>query len=452
MTDVFPFIGTRYHSRLIEDMNLVISPWYEMIPAEKQKEYRDRHPNNILHLIPSYENNENEEAEYENPFSRTASVIQAWRRDGILVNDNNKSFYLYEQTYAHPVAKCKVRRGVYALVNLSRQKPNHMIVEGSTPYLGRAFHLKILRATRCNFSPIPMFFHDSEGEFSKIFEDVQSSKPWEEIRETSGDTHRMWVINKKEPIAKMTEFFRNRKCFMVEGHKRFEVSLTYRDEQREVTGKLDGQQPFDYILVFLTSFEEQNVTTLPIHRVLSSEMGSGVDMNEFMEDLAVYFNITPIKVSMKKHDAAAVKILSVIADKGKKKPTIGMVLPDERVFALSLKNDVNVSDLYDDDSPLTDAVKNLDVSILNHYIIRQCWIGNPEIELEEEDLLYFEDAAAALKHSVENKSAATFLLNSCPMKSLTEVVAGGGEIPPFSVRLHPTIISGLIIRDMSVRH
>lgn len=452
MTDVFPFIGTRYNSRLIEDMNLVISPWYEMIPAEQQKVYRERYPYNILNLIPAYEDDEDKQEEYENSFSRTASVIQAWRRDGILVNDNNKSFYLYEQTYARSIAKCKVRRGVYALINLNRQKPTHMIVEGSTPYLGRAFHLKILRATRCNFSPIPMFFHDPEGDFSKIFEEVQTSKPWEEIHETSGDTHRMWVINKKDPISKMTDFFRNRKCYMVEGHKRYEVSLTYRDEQREATGKLDGQQPFDYILVFLTSFEEQNVTTLPIHRVLSSEMGSGVDMQEFMEDLDLYFNINPIKVSLKKPDAAAEKILSTIAEKGKKNSTIGMVLPDGRAFALSLKSDVDISDLYDEDSPLTDAVKKLDVSILNHYIIRQCWIGNPELDLEESDILYFEDAAAALKHSLENKSAATFLLNPCPMKSLTEVVAGGGEIPPFSVRLHPPIISGLIVRDMSVRH
>ena len=461
MTDIFPFIGTRYNSRLIEDMKQVISPWYEMIPAEKQKEYRQRHPYNILHLIPTFKGVANEE--YNDSYLRTASLIQTWRRDGILVNDNNKSFYLYEQTYAHPLGKSseirrssnvggKVRRGIYALINLNRQPSCRMRVEGSTPNLGGAFHLKLLRATRCNFSPIPMFFHDPQGEFVNTCEEVTPARAWEEIVDTNNDTHRLWVINKKDPIARIGDFFRKKDCFIIEGHKRFEVSLTYRDEQRETTGRPDGLQPFDYTLVFLSSFEEGSVSTMPVHRVLSAELGSGVDLQEVLEDLALYFTVTPVKVNLKKPDTAAEKILSILTEKGKKHHAIGMAFPDGRAFILTLKSNAKIPELYDEETNLHDAAKQLDVSILSHYIIRQCWIGNPEIDLEEEDILYFEDAAAALKHTVEKKASAAFLLNPCPMKQLTEVVTSGGEVPPFAVRLHPPLISGLIIRDMSVRH
>jgi len=450
MTHIFPFIGTRYNSRLIEDMKMVISPSYETLTPEEKRKYCEQHPHNIMHLIPP--NREEDEGDINNSFLRVASTIQAWRRDGILVNDNHKSFYLYEQKYANPQGKQKERIGLYAMTSLKKQREKEFKVEGTKPFSTKSYHLNLLRATNCNFAPVIMFFHDQENDFKKFARKITVTKPWEEFQDIKGNIHRLWVLNKKDLITSLTEIFKKKDCFLIEGHDRYEIAMKYSGEQREITGKTNHMQPFDYTMIFLSSFEEESVTTKPIHRVLSSELGSGIDIQEILDDLNENFMIKQIRINIKKNEKAAEKILQTIASKKKKQPTIGMGLPDGRAFALTLKKSSKLADIYDEETELSDASKKINVNILYHHIIRQVWIGNPEVELEEEDILYFNDAERALKQLIERKASAAFFLNPCPMNELNDVVVEGDTIPPFTVRLFPSLISGLVIRDISVRH
>jgi uncharacterized protein (DUF1015 family) len=450
MTELVPFIGTRYNSRLIEDMKMVIGPYGDAMCPETRKKICLQHPYNIMHIIPAWDKEEGEE--YNNSYLRAGNIIQKWHRDGILVNDNHKCLYLYEQIFSKPINGCKSRRGIYALTNVHSQKPKKLFLQGTTPYSNKSCHLKLLRATKCNFAPLSLLFHDPQDEFDRVLREITASKPWEEFQDAEQNTHRLWVLNKKEIISQITLFFHDKETFVVEGHDRFEIALQYSREQREATGKTDGLQPFDHILVFLSRFEEGCLTTKPIHRVLSSELGSGTDIPEILDDLSESFTIKPIKVNLKNTSTATIKILQTIAEKDKKEPTLAMVLRDGRAFTLSLKPKITISDLYDEEIELSNPGQNLHVNILYHHIIRQIWIGNPELELEEEDVQYFDDAEAALKKIVQRKASAAFLLNPCPMKQITDVVDSGDMIPPFAVRLHPPLPTGLVIRDISIRH
>ena len=450
MTEIFPFIGTRYNSRLIEDMKTVISPSYDNLTPEEREEICRKHPNNILNLIPAGMSHDDEN--YDNSFLRAASSIQAWRRDGILVNDNSRSFYLYEQRYSQPGGGQRCVRGIYALVSLNRKKHSRISVEGSASYANKSFQLNLLRASKCNFAPIPMFFHDPEEDFEKICREIMSSKPWEHICEDDGNEHLLWVINKKPLVCKIMEVFKKKNCFIMEGHHRYEIARQYRDQQREVTGREDGKQPFDYTLSFLSSFKENSVMTSPVHRVLSTEIGSGVESEEVLEDITEYFNLHPVEINIKKPAESASAILRVLKEKGEKHHAIGMALPDGRAWVMTLKNKSKLDELYDEDLNLSKEAKKLDVSIFYHFIIRQVWVGNPEIELEEDDILYIDDEVMAMDKVTRRKASAAFFLNPCPMKMLMDVVSAGDVIPPFTVRLHPPLTTGLVIRDITIRH
>jgi uncharacterized protein (DUF1015 family) len=448
MTDIFPFKGTRYNSRLIEDMKAVISPSFDTLSFNEQSELRKHNSNNILHIIPETMSENSDDG----IFLKAASMIHTWRRDGVLVNDSNKSYYLYEQVYAKAVDGCKSRKGLFALVNLDCANHASIKVEGQTPYISNSCLKNLLRAANCNVTPIPMLFRDSKDEFGKIVKEILKSRPWEEIEDVNGDIHRLWVINKKNVISSLTEFFRDKKCIIIDGHQKYEVAYQYRDEQREVTGAKDGNQPFDYILSFMLRFEDKSICAKPVHRVLSPELGSGIDPEEIIEDLGEFFSLDPVELNIKEPEIAADIINSRLNESGEVNISFGMVLPDSRAFIVSLKNDVDFSDLYDEEVNLCDEAKKLQCNILHHYIIRQLWIGNPEVELEEEDLLYFRDATDAMKMLSRRQASAVFFLNPCSMKSLADVVKAGGVIPPFTLRLYPPLVMGLVIRDMTVRH
>ncbi|HPB31020.1 MAG TPA: DUF1015 domain-containing protein [Candidatus Sumerlaeota bacterium] len=448
MAEIIPFIGTRFNSRLIEEMKTVISPPYDTLTPESQEVYRNSNPNNIMHIVPTFTNED--DTDYNNAYQRASSQIQAWRRDGILVNDGHRSYYFYERVKGGAEKKI-ICRGVYALVNLGKQKPKNLTVEGTTPYLTKSFHLKLLRATRCNIAPVPLFFRDPKGDFQRMGDAIAANKPWEEIEDNEGDIHRLWVINKKEAITRITQIFADKQSFLVDGHQRYEVAIRYRNEQRETSGKTRGDQPFDHVMVFLSPFDVHRICTRPVHRVLSSEIGASAEIGEILEDLAVHFNVQQLKVKLKETGEATSKILGAIADKGKKTTCIAMALQDGRVFALTLKDDADINDLFDEETKLSESSRKMDVNILYHHIIRQNWIGNPELELEEEDILYVDEAEAALRMLAERKAAAVFLLNACPQKHLEDALNSGDTIPPFTARFNPPLATGLVIRDMSVR-
>lgn len=450
MTDIYPFVGTRYNTGLIEDLKSVISPPYDLIPPEKQKELRERNPYNVMHLVPPLRFDD--EDDYNNAYLRAASTIQTWRRDGILVNDSHKSLYLYEEVYATPVKGCKRRRGLFALINLNRQQSDNLVVEGTTPYTNTTFHLNLLRSNETNLAPVTTFFHDQDSAFKKAADQASSGKPWEQFTDDSGNTHRIWVINKKDQIAEFVNLFREKECSIVEGHQRYEVAMRYRNEQREVTGKTNGKQPFDYIMVFLSSFEMECVSTQPVHRLLSSEMGTGIDMEEILEDLSEFFNLKNVPFDVRNCEKSADDLLEKLSKKGQKKPAFCMVTEDGKAYILTLKSKIKIQDLYDEENTLSKAARRLDVNVLYHYIIRQAWVGNPELDLEEGDIIYLTDPEWALNQVARRKASAAFLLNPCPMDQLTAVLDAGDMIPPFAARLDPPLPTGLVIRDMSIRH
>src|SRR5690606_35810296 len=120
-----------------------------------------------------------------------------------------------------------------------------------------------------------------------------------------GMTHRVWMLHKKEPILRIHEAMKPMRLFIADGHHRYETALKYRDEMREMTGRRDGRQPYDFVLMYLQRAEDETLLTAPFHRVLARELGLDTNMDEVIEDLEEYFNVTEFKLNMKDLDKAA---------------------------------------------------------------------------------------------------------------------------------------------------
>lgn len=445
MVSVIPFIGTRYNTQLIQDLKMVLAPPYDSIPKEEQKIYYQAHNNNIIRVILGVSKPTDDE--YNNKYTRSANYLQSWKRDGILVDDDKKSFYIYEQTFTLPNGVQKVRTGLFGLIKLEDYSSGNIVKNEQTSSKNKADRLKLIRATKSNLNPAFLLYSDSDNTIEKLLKEKMSLKSWVDVTDFGNVRHRLWVVNKKDFISKITSHFENKKVFITEGQNLFETALLYQKEMREATGLNDGNQPFDYIMVYLTSFEDNGLVILPTHRILTNEIDCNADLKELLDDLKENFNVESLDIDLNNLDDSTQKIMSKLNEKGKISASFAMILPKGKAFLLSLKQNVSPIELIDKQTP--DEVKKLDISILHDHIISQVWIGNPEYEIEEDDIKYFRDPKSCISVVQNKKACVAFLINPTKLEQVKKIALKGYQMPPKSFMFFPRLISGILMRDMT---
>lgn len=446
MAEILPFIGTRYNSQLIGNISKVLAPPYDIISPELQDELYQRHEFNIIRLELGKEKPGDDG--FSNKYSRAANTFRTWRSDGILIEEEQPSIYLYEQEFKLANGEVKKRRGFYGLVKLEDYRSGEIKAHEQTFAGPKADRLKLMHATHANLSPIFVIYKDPKREVFDLISEKMKERPWEEAVDDDGVIHRLWVVHKKDFIMKLHDMIRERKLFIADGHHRYETALTFRDQMREETGKCDGKQPFDYMMMYLTDAEQDGLVILPTHRVLTKRLMNEVDFKEALEEISENFDIHTDKVDLEKPGPESKRLLAKVQHMGAGgSVAFAMVQCSGKVHYLKLKGDVAPADLIDDDD-LPELVKGLDISVLHHYIINQVFVGNPEFELDDDECLYVRDVKRVLELLAAKKGAAAFLLNPTPLEQVVRIVSAGIKMPHKSTYFFPKIITGLVVRNL----
>ncbi|MCX7624934.1 MAG: DUF1015 domain-containing protein [Candidatus Sumerlaeaceae bacterium] len=447
MADILPFRGTRYNNQLIDDLSKVISPPYDVISKEMQEALYQRHPNNIVRIILT---KEEADENFSDKYVQAANYFRTWRSEGILIEDHQPSLYLYEQEFKLPDGTKKSRKGFFALLKLQDYSEGGVRAHEHTFAGPKADRFKLLQATRANLSPIFLIYKDPEQTVSTLIEErMREARPWAKVTDEDGVVHKLWVVSKKDFIAAVREKMAPKELFIADGHHRYETAVAYREFMRAQTGLRDGRQPFDYTMVYLTHAEQDGLVILPTHRALSKSLMSEIDFKEAFEELKESFDITTEKVDLAKGEGLAARILEKTAELGKKKTSFAMIEASGKVHYLQLKKNARPEELIDDDD-MPEVVKRLDVSILHHYIINRVFIGNPEFELEEDECFYVRDVIKLFEMLRSKKAALAFVMNPTPMEQVLEIVAAGIKMPHKSTYFHPKLADGLVMRDMAL--
>lgn len=447
MSEILPFRGTRYNNQIIDDLSKVISPPYDVISKEMQEALYQRHPNNIVRIILTKdEGDEN----FADKYTQAANYFRTWRSEGILIEDHQPSLYLYEQEFKLPDGSRKSRKGFFALLKIQDYSEGGVRAHEHTFAGPKADRFKLLQATRANLSPIFLIYKDPERTVAELIEQrMRGSRPWATVTDDDGVVHRLWVVSKKDFIAAVREQMLPKELFIADGHHRYETAVAYRNFMREQTGLKDGRQPFDYTMVYLTHAEQDGLVILPTHRALSKSLMNEIDFKEAFEELKETFDITSEKVDLAKGESLATKITEKIAELGKKRTSFAMIEASGKVHYLQLKKSAKPEELIDaEDMP--DVVKRLDVSVLHHYIINRVFIGNPEFELEEDECFYVRDVGKLFEMLRSKKATLAFVMNATPMEQVLEIVAAGIKMPHKSTYFHPKLADGLVMRDMAL--
>ncbi len=241
MARIRPFSALRYD---VPDLAAVVAPPYDVISEKERAELRERSPVNIVHLtLP-----DSEEA--------AARDLEAWRRDGVLIEDEEPSYWWLSQEYAGPDGVERTRDGFVAALRLEPYDERVVLPHERTHAGPKEGRLRLLRATRTHLEPIFLLWDGSIA--------IDGLGEPDLAVEESGVTSRLWRLDPEFGDA-LTEELRDAQLLIADGHHRYETALAFHDE--------DGTDASAWLLAVIVPTDQEGLTIFPTHRIARSVDG-----------------------------------------------------------------------------------------------------------------------------------------------------------------------------------
>ena len=264
MVKLYPVNGIRYSPQI--NMKEVIAPPYDVIKPQEQAQLYERSPYNFIHLEYGYKLPQDNEK--ENRYTRATQALRRWLDEGVLVEDTEPCFYLYEQEFIFKKSKF-TRTGLIAAAALTPYSESIVVPHEKTMSKPKEDRLNLLRHCQANLSPIFSLFDDKDFHFSKLLTSfkVRGQKPSVDFFDDAGSHHRLWQIKDFLLAEKIQDFFHDKQLFIADGHHRYETALAYWKEE-----EARGRKGFDRVMMFLFNLADAGIMVLPTHRVIKTKV------------------------------------------------------------------------------------------------------------------------------------------------------------------------------------
>ncbi|RLA99860.1 MAG: hypothetical protein DRG37_03810, partial [Deltaproteobacteria bacterium] len=364
-----------------------------------------------------------------NRYTRARDLWIRWQKERILIKEPSPSIYYHEHSYTMG-ERAYTRSGIVVTVRLSEGGGKDIIPHENTYKGPKLDRLRLLTEVKANLSSIFGIYSDpSRMVTSQVKPNLE--KPQMDFS-ISGESHRLWIIDSPEIIDMISSMVIDKTILIADGHHRYETAKTYRDRMRAVTGKKDGLQPFDYVMMYLSNIDEE-LSIMPTHRVIIDSMGIGlVDFEYRIKEL---FNMIP-------YDNKTT-FLNMLKKGGK--GHFGLLVSGIPRYYLLEPIDENAIDKFVPQS-IHPLLRKLDVTILHECIIEPI-LGIDNL-ISQGRIMYTSLAEEAINMVEKGKADAAFLVNPSSIQEIIEVAKQGLKMPHKSTYFYPKIPTGLVFNPL----
>lgn len=427
MADVRPFKALHYDLGRVGSLGAVAAPPYDVIDAAGRAELLARSPYNAvaIDLPKPFDPADPDSSPSDDPYARAAGLIDAWRADGALVQDEQPTLWALTQDYTAPDGSKHSRHGVLAAVRVvdydEGVRPHERTHPG--PLEDR---LLLTRATGCNLSPI---FSLATADPWPLVEPALAPEPWGEVTDESGTVNRLWRVEDPDVQAAVTELLADAELLIADGHHRYETARAYRDE----VGPQDG--PHHYTLMALTGLDDPGLTVFPTHRLLSGLAAEPGLAARFGAGVRELFDATAVELDA--IDPAGAEGVGVFG------------LYDgfhKQAFQLRLK-DVAALDRALAGQP--EPYRRLDSAILETLVLKGL-VGMSDHDIDERrGLEYAKSVDDALARVGDGSYDVAFVQRPVPVEQVKAVAETEANMPPKSTYFFPKVMTGFAFNPVA---
>jgi uncharacterized protein (DUF1015 family) len=440
MAIIAPFRAIRYNPDKIEDVALVVAPPYDVISPEDQEMYHRKSPCNVIRLILGKESPEDTAA--DNRYVRAAKSFTHWQREGILKRDERPSLYVYLQEYSLEGGKRRITREGFVCLALLEEPGDGKILPHEKTLSGpKEDRLKLMRAAKANFSSIFSLYCDPHKKVERLWHPKLKEPPLVDIEDREGVTHRLWGIDDPHTIEAIAALLKDEQLFIADGHHRYETALTYRNESRARLKAATGRESFNYVMMYLTNLEHEDLTILPYHRMLHNL--EGFQPETFLKRLKSFFAVEEFSFASADETQARRAVFARLKEKGGEETSFIMALPERKGYDLLTLKEESAESLSAED--LHPAIENLDVIRLEHFVFRKLLGMDGQSLQKQNHLVYVHTVTEGIELLTREGFQVAFFLNPTRPSQVKEVARAGQTMPQKSTYFYPKLLSGLAL-------
>lgn len=346
-------------------------------------------------------------------YAKAKELLWDWIAKGRFVKEDKPCYYLYEQ-----VMDGRSQKGIVACASIDDYMNNVIKKHENTradKELDRINHVDICNAQT---GPIFLAYRTDSAIQNVVLENTKKTPVYDFVSE-DGITHRVWVIDCDSDISVIENAFAKiSEIYIADGHHRCASAVKVGLKRREENPNYDGSEEFNRFLSVL--FPADELSIMDYNRVVKDL--NGLDKDTYLAKISEYFDVE------KKSGGCY---------KPQKKGEFGMYL-DEEWYCLTAHNDI-CSD---------DAVKGLDVSILQDYLLAPILgIGDPKTD-KRIDFVGGIRGLGELERRVHKDMTVAFSMYPTSIYELFGVADAGLLMPPKSTWFEPKLRSGLFIHEL----
>lgn len=436
MAIIKPFRGLRYNQGVITDMASVMTPPYDVISPREQERYYQIHPNNIIRL--DFGKDLPGDSEKVNKYTRAAEFFRAWRKEGILRQEDSPAIYIYDQEFLSDNIWL-TRRGFIALVRLEPFDKGSIYPHEQTLPGPKADRLKLTQSCRANLSSIFALFPDETNEIDADLLAMTSTKPEVDFVDDTGVKNKLWVIKEKQAIDRLVGRMKEKPLFIADGHHRYETALVYKEQMQKEQSSSQADLPSDYVMMVCVSMNNKGLKILPAHRLVRN-------IKDFRLDRILPVLHESFRIELLGKGCAVKDCMARLNNAPETHAFIMYAGQEDAYYKLSLNNEKIIDTIFANDHP---EWRHLDAGILHGVIINKVLgIAADDVTIKEY-VKYVKEETEAVSLVRSGQYQLAFFLKPTRIEQVKEIASARKVMPPKSTYFYPKLITGIVINSLT---
>jgi uncharacterized protein (DUF1015 family) len=247
-----PFTALRFSPSL--PLDDVAAPPYDVLSAGDVEALLARHPRNIVAIdVPV-------EADGPDRYEQAADRLREWVAEGTLVRDPVPSFTLYRMRFTDEAGTARETVGVLGALEVVDEGAGGVLPHERTTPKAKTDRLDLTRATDTNLSPV--WGLSLTAGLTELLR--EAGEPMGACTDEQGVVHTVERVSDPERVAAISAAVAANPVLIADGHHRYAISRTFRDEVRAARGSGTSAE---LTLTYVAELVGEQLSIDAIHRL-----------------------------------------------------------------------------------------------------------------------------------------------------------------------------------------
>lgn len=248
-----PFPAIRYSPSL--PLAEVTAPPYDVLSEADLDALEAQHARNIVYVdVPR-------ERDGASRYEAAAGRLHEWIAEGTMVADPRPSYTIYRMKFTDEAGRDRVISGVLGGLEVVDEGAGGVLPHERTTPKAKTDRLDLTRATGTNLSPV-WGLSLASGLTDLL---AEPGEPMGSFTDPDGVTHSVERVDEPSRIAAIRTLVASKDVVIADGHHRYAISRSYRDERRLQAPGTAG--PWDLTLTYVNELVAEQLSVAAIHRL-----------------------------------------------------------------------------------------------------------------------------------------------------------------------------------------